>query len=261
MRGFHLNGTLVTEDSFASSPWWEAIANCPRYPCNAPTGDPTSSPHPLLKTPLPHPPAHGSSMAWGSPDPASPHLPAAGDPSDASIALRPVARRVTRRLPSPRPRRPQPQQSHLTPCRLPRPPSPLSAADKNPLGWHFCFERFLPPPARPPARHLLPALRPAAPRCPGGGTPLPNPAPTAPQSGGQDPRCSSSATRAPQTGRSVTASGCGWPAPGAGGARWVPVWWVLHGVMMVAGEQWAPAGSRAAFNPILPTWPRPQEEP
>lgn len=61
---------------------------------------------------------------------------------------------------------------------------------------------------------------------------------------------------------------CRWPMPGASGACWVPVahagcWCggVLHGLMVEAGEQWVPAGSGAAFNPILPTWPQPQEEP
>lgn len=66
----------------------------------------------------------------------------------------------------------------------------------------------------------------------------------------------------------VVHAGCWWCMPDAGGPRWVLVaharcWCgeVLHGVMVVAREQWAPVRCEAAFNPILPTWPRPQEEP
>lgn len=68
------------------------------------------------------------------------------------------------------------------------------------------------------------------------------------------------APAAPRGHPPLATSLCTLPSQGAGGPRrcrcrrcsmgcWCPE------------EQWAAVGSGAAFNPILPTWPRPQEEP
>lgn len=78
-----------------------------------------------------------------------------------------------------------------------------------------------------------------------------------------------------QVGVRVAHAGCQWPVPGAGDPHRVPVThagcrWRTPGAGAegcCVGWWWLPGsngplqGNEAAFNPILPTWPRPQEEP
>lgn len=134
-----------------------------------------------------------------------------------------------------------------------------SRCHQNPPRWHFCFGLFPPPPTHPPPRCLL-----STPPRGGGGGPLTQRASLAPNaplaSGGTVAARTLQAPAAPRGHPSLATSLCTLPSWGAGGPRrcrcrrcsmgcWCP------------DEEWAAVGSGTAFNPILPTWPRPQEEP
>lgn len=68
------------------------------------------------------------------------------------------------------------------------------------------------------------------------------------------------APAAPRGHPPLATSLCTLPSWGAGGPRWCRCCRCFI-VCWCPEEEWAAVGSGAAFNPILPTWPRPQEEP
>lgn len=134
-----------------------------------------------------------------------------------------------------------------------------SCCHRNPPQRHFCFSLFPPPPSHPPPWCLL-----STPPWGGGGGPLTHRTslvPAAPlASGGTVAARTLQAPAAPRGHPPLATSLCTLPSQGAGGPRQCRCRRCSMGCWCPE-EQWAAVGSGAAFNPILPTWPRPQEEP
>lgn len=222
----HLNATLVTKDPFPSSSW--RGSNGKHHPYhNVPMGDPTSSPHPLPKTPLSRPPAPEATETHGALHltPSASHTETLSMPP---LTFGPCGGGHPE-VPSPK----ATQTPALTASpHLPRqplcPPGPVPTATEGSLGGTSALGASR---LRPPASAVRPS--PTPPPCtllPGmGGHPLtchPPPAPTAPFAVGSGPHspspqetpcCISSTAWVPQMGPPVTRSGCGWPTLGANG--------------------------------------------